>query len=178
MNKIVQEHIARRLREISAVVADRGEAAHAAAKESAAKIKDEVMADFMRRESEPAYILGAVQSIRRLSELGALDEAYRQLEYLDTRLEFIGQIVRTSLVPALETGIKQRTWLEARRNAGNEQKARDAAARHAEWQAEASPIWQRHPDWGALPVAELVKKNLGLSESVGTIRKAIKKPVQ
>ncbi len=171
---ILRELIDKRLREIEAIIEDRGAASHAAANERASKIKDDVLADFIRRESSPTFILDKLASIRRLSELGALEPAYRQLEYLQSRLDYITQIVRE---PVLKTGFKQRQWLADRRNAGNEIRQREAVLRYAKWQTEADDIWRRHSGLSASAVAGHVKERLSLSESVGTIRRAIRKPI-
>lgn len=170
---VLRDIIARRTREIEVIVQERGDAAHFAAKSRADKIHDDVLADFIRRESAPEYILEKVASIRRMAAFGELEIAYKSLEYLQTRLDYITQVVRA---PVLQTGIKQRQSLAEQRNHANELRQREARQRHAVWQVEAADIWGRHPSWSASAVAKLVKKNLGAPEGCDTIRRAIRKP--
>jgi hypothetical protein len=49
------------------------------------------------------------------------------------------------------------------------------AAEWARWQAGADAIWARSPSLSVKRVAELVKQNLGLADSVDIIRKRVKK---
>lgn len=169
----LDDHIARKLADIEVILANRGEAAHAAAVERAEKLSDHVLADFVRRESAPDHIAGEIASIRTLARLGELDRAYQSLERLQRHLDFLSQMVRA---PALVTGIKQRRVLAERRNAGNEKKAREAAVRYSAWQNEANGIWGRKPGLSATAAAISVKKNLGCSATIDTIRRHIKEP--
>lgn len=55
----------------------------------------------------------------------------------------------------------------------NTNEARKAAERKADWQARASAIWSRNPNWSAANVAREIAKETG--EKANTIRRRIEK---
>lgn len=62
------------------------------------------------------------------------------------------------------------------RDEANDRRQMHAAAQWAQWNRAAKDVWARHPTWKTQAVARQVKRDLGLSESVETIRKRLKKP--
>jgi len=165
-------HITRRLDEIEAILDHRGNAAHAAAIKHASKLTDQVLAEFMRTESSQDYIRDKIAMIRRHAELGDLDGAYKALEYLQTRLDYISQIVRA---PVIATGVKQRNVLAGLRDAKNAKATRQSSAKVRQWQKEAEAIWAKSPRLSKSAVAATIKTRLAVTETRDWISRRIQK---
>jgi hypothetical protein len=169
--ELLAEHLTKKLAELEDTLAERGQAAHAAAVERAAKIRDHTLADFLRSESAPAHIRERIASIRQWMKYGQMERAYRDHESLRLRLDKISEIVRA---PFFATGVKQRRVLTEWRNAGNEKTSAVTAKRHAEWQGAADDVWSRNPEFSRRAVA--INISSGFPDvKADTIRKAIRK---
>lgn len=73
------------------------------------------------------------------------------------------------------TGVKINDSLASRRNAANEQRSWLAQETHKPWQAEAEKIWAIRPNLTNSAVARHLKRNLKLTNPIGTIRKVIRR---
>jgi hypothetical protein len=74
------------------------------------------------------------------------------------------------------TGAAVRGGLATKRRIVNDARHRKRAREWKTWNAEAQKIWERQPRWSQQAVAARVKRNLRLTEAVGTIAKRLKKP--
>jgi hypothetical protein len=74
-----------------------------------------------------------------------------------------------------DTGHAQRKYLGEQREITNRLRHDDRAAEWTRWNQEAAQVWGRNSALSKFAVAERVKRNLGLPDSIRTIRDRLKK---
>jgi hypothetical protein len=78
--------------------------------------------------------------------------------------------------PLLASALQRRDDLRDASMRGNTRRREARSIEHRRWQAEARAVWSHKPKLSKRRVAELVRRNLKLTDAVGTIEDRIKKP--
>jgi hypothetical protein len=118
-------------------------------------------------------IVHAAGRVRTAIECNDAELAARQALHLGALIEHSG--LKSDWEGDGVRGRKNAAALRTGQTEANRQRARDRAPHHGRWQECADAIWSRHPSWSVQAVAREAKKQLGLAESVDTIRKRIRK---
>lgn len=135
-----------------------------------------------REVAAAALLLEAIQNVRRFvaGDGGQIDPAAETALRAGLRLAFslerVGRVTGRKLLPYPNEDLFTAELAGApllRRRA-----AEDRHWQWRQWRAEAGAIWALHPQMGTREVAERVKKNLRLMESVHSIRRRISRPAE
>lgn len=126
-------------------------------------------AAWLRRIWSPAEGRRVVDTIRLHVRTGDLDTAEQCVSRFEVNWRHARELVVTAVAQ------RGRVRVDGPPQRHNKVVHAARSAEWARWNNEAAKVWEKHPAWKKLPVAQAVKKNLKLPDEVRTIRARINK---